>query len=209
MALLLSNGNITMFEKQALTSVPVNDLIARRWSGVSYDATRPVEAEKLSACIEAARWALSCYGAQPWNFIICDRSRDEAAWQAALACVVEVNQDWAQNAPLLILALAQDHFQHNDKPNRWAQYDTGAAAMSLCLQATDLGLMAHQMGGFDAEQSLQAFGVPAGHTPMAMIAIGYQTARADVPAERQEREFAPRKRNPISEHFFFGGWKDS
>ena len=195
-----------MFEKKAITSVPVNDLIARRWSGVSYDAARPVETEKLTACIEAARWALSCYGAQPWSFIICDRSRDEAAWQAALACLVEGNRDWAQNAPALILALAREHFQHNGNPNRWAQYDTGAAAISLCLQATDLGLMAHQMGGFDADEAVQSFGVPAGHTPMAMIALGYQTAREDVPTQRREREFAPRKRNPASEHFFFGAW---
>ena len=198
-----------MFEKKAITSVPISDVIARRWSGVSYNAARPVEAEKLDACIEAARWALSCYGAQPWNFIICDRARDEVAWQAALECLVDANRDWAQHAPVLILALAQEHFSHNDKPNRWAQYDTGAAALSLCLQATDIGLMAHQMGGFDAERSAQTFGVPEGQTPMAMIALGYQTAREDVPAERQDREFAPRKRNPVEEHFFFSKWGDS
>ena len=195
-----------MFEKKAITSVPVNDLIARRWSGVSYDSGRPVEAEKLTACIEAARWSLSCYGAQPWNFIICDRSRDEAAWNAALECLVEGNRGWARNAPVLILAVAVEHFKHNGEPNRWAQYDTGAAGISLCLQATDLGLMAHQMGGFIADKSVEVFGIPEGYTPMAMIAIGYQTAREDVPEERREREFAPRKRNPVSEHFFFGKW---
>ena len=195
-----------MFEKKALTDVPINDLLARRWSGVSYDPDRPVEAAKLSACIEAARWSMSCYGAQPWNFIICDRSRDEAAWNTALECLAEGNIAWAQNAPVLILAVAVEHFKHNGEPNRWAQYDTGSAGISLCLQATDLGLMAHQMGGFDADKSRQVFGIPDGHTPMAMIAIGYQTAREDVPEERQEREFAPRRRNPAGDHFFFGRW---
>ena len=193
-----------MFEKKAISSVPVNDVIARRWSGVAYDSGRLVEQEKLSACIEAARWALSCYGAQPWNFIICDRSGDEAAWKLALECLVDANRAWAQHAPALILALAVENFKHNGDPNRWAQYDTGAAAMSLCLQATDLGLMAHQMGGFDPDKSLQLFNIPDGHTPMAMIAIGYQLAQEDVPEALREREFAPRQRNPIDEHFFFG-----
>ena len=85
---------------------------------------------------------MSCYGAQPWNFIICDRSRDEAAWNKALECLAEGNITWAQNAPVLILAVAVEHFKHNGEPNRWAQYDTGSAGISLCLQATDLGLMA-------------------------------------------------------------------
>lgn len=195
-----------MFEKKAQTTVPINDMLARRWSGVAYDPDRPVEAEKLSACIEAARWSLSCYGAQPWNFIICDRSRDEAAWDTAFDCLVEGNRAWARNAPALILAVAVERFKHNGEPNRWAQYDTGAAGISLCLQATDLGLMAHQMGGFDAGKSSQVFGIPDDYTPMAMIAIGYQIAQDAIPEERQEREFAPRKRNPASEHFFFGKW---
>ncbi len=195
-----------MFEKKAITEVPINGMLASRWSGVAYDPERTVEAGKLSACIEAARWSLSCYGAQPWNFIICDRSRDEAAWDTAFDCLVEGNRAWAQNAPVLILAVAVERFKHNGEPNRWAQYDTGAAGISLCLQATDLGLMAHQMGGFDADKSSQVFGIPDDHTPMAMIAIGYQVAREAIPEERQQREFAPRKRNPASEHFFFGKW---
>ena len=195
-----------MFEKKAQTTVPINDMLASRWSGVAFDPGRPVEAEKLSACIEAARWSLSCYGAQPWNFIICDRSRDEAAWDTAFDCLVEGNRAWARNAPVLILAVAVERFRHNGEPNRWAQYDTGAAGISLCLQATDLGLMAHQMGGFDAHKSSQIFGIPDDYTPMAMIAIGYQIAREAIPEERQDREFAPRKRNPAGEHFFFGKW---
>ena len=195
-----------MFEKKAITEVSINDTLARRWSGRAYDSSRPVEAEKLKACIEAARWSLSCFGAQPWQYVICDRSRDEAAWHTALDCLVEGNRAWAQNAPVLILAVAAERFKHNGEPNRWAQYDTGAAGMSLCVQATDLGLMVHQMGGFDADQSRQVFSIPDGYTPMAMIAIGYQLAKEDVPEASQEREFAPRQRNPVCDHFYFGTW---
>ncbi len=195
-----------MFEKKAVAEVPINDTLAWRWSGVAFDTSRPVEAEKLKACIEAARWSPSCYGAQPWQYVICDRSRDEAAWHTALDCLVEGNRAWAQNVPVLILAVAAERFKHNGEPNRWAQYDTGAAGMSLCVQATDLGLMVHQMGGFDADQSRQVFGIPDGYTPMSMIGIGYQLAKEDVPEASKEREFAPRQRNPASDHFYFGAW---
>ena len=44
-----------MFEKKALTDVPINDLLARRWSGVSYDPDRPVETEKLTSLYRGSK----------------------------------------------------------------------------------------------------------------------------------------------------------
>jgi len=195
-----------MFEKKAVTAVPINDAIARRWSGRAYAPGRGVEPEKILSCIEAARWAPSCFGAQPWRYIICDRSQNRQAWGNALHCLVEGNQVWAKNAPVLILSVASDRFEHNGESNRWAQHDTGAASMSLCLQAGALGLMAHQMGGFDTDRAKQAFSIPQAHTPMAVIAIGYQTAKEEIPDERHEKEFAERRRDPIAENFFAGIW---
>lgn len=195
-----------MIEKKAPTQVPVNDLIARRWSGRAYDAGRSVEPEKLLACIEAARWALSCYGEQPWRYLIAERDREQEAWQAVLDCLGEFNQGWAQHAPALIVAVAAERYQRNGEPNRWAQHDTGAASINLCLQAADLGLMAHQMGGFDPERAKKAFSIPADHTPMAVIAVGYQLAEEALPEAMRERELAPRERHPLGERFFAGAW---
>jgi len=50
-----------------------------------------------------------------------------------------------------------ESFNHNGQPNRWAMYDTGAASVSLCLQAVVLGMCVHQMGGFDAEKAREVF----------------------------------------------------
>ncbi len=195
-----------MIEKKAVTQVPIDDVLARRWSGRAYDPARPVGEAELLACLEAARWSPSCYGAQPWRYVVCERERDAAAWRAAMDCLVAGNRAWAQHAPVLLLAAAAERFAHNGEPNRWAQYDAGAAGMSLCLQAAAEGLMAHQMGGFDAQQARQAFAVPEEHTPMAMIALGYPLPPADAPTELQERESAPRERAPLEAHFFYGAW---
>jgi len=78
--------------------------------------------------------------------------------------------------------------------------------MSLCVQATELGLMVHQMGGFDAHQLRSAFAIPDPYVPMAMIAIGYQVPENAVPDSLCEKEFAPRSRLPLSECFFDGEW---
>jgi nitroreductase len=195
-----------MFEKRAITSVPIADVLALRWSGRAYDRRRPVPREHLLALAEAARWAPSCFGDQPWRYIVCDRSDDDSAWQRAFECLAEGNQSWARNAPVLMLAIADSLFVHNGKPNRWGQYDCGAASMSLCVQAAGMGLMVHQMGGFDPDRARASFAIPERYMPIAMIAVGYQMAEDDIPDELREREHAARERRAIGQSFFAGHW---
>jgi nitroreductase len=193
-------------KKPATTQVPVHDLIANRWSGRAYDPHKPVSRTQVIALLEAARWAPSCYGDQPWRMVAWNRQEDAAAWQAAFDALAPGNQGWVKDAPLLLLVCADSLFNHNGQPNRWAQYDTGAAAENLCLQAEALGLMAHQMGGFDAEKLRVVAGVPEQFTPMAMIAVGYPADPATFSAETAERENSPRKRRALGELFFSGTW---
>lgn len=195
-----------MFDKKAKTSVPVNELIARRWSGRAYDCTRPVTHDQVIALCEAARWAPSCFGDQPWRFIICNRNTDESAWNRAFSCLSEGNQSWAKDAPVLILVIADSIMSRNGKTNRWGQYDSGAAAMNICIQATDLGLMVHQMGGFDSDQAKKIFSIPGQFTPMAVMAVGYQLPLEKIEGEIREREIAGRSRNPLGNNFFDGEW---
>ncbi|MEK9824900.1 MAG: nitroreductase family protein, partial [Methylotenera sp.] len=145
--------------KPAITQVAIDQTIANRWSGRAYDAAKTVTREQVLALLEAARWAPSCFGDQPWRFIVWNKSEDAAGWQQAFDCLVPGNQGWAKDAQVLVLVCADTLFAHNQKPNRFAQYDTGAAAENLCLQATALGLMAHQMGGYDADLAREKFNV--------------------------------------------------
>jgi nitroreductase len=193
-------------QKPASTSVAIQETIAKRWSARAYDATKPVSHEQIIALLEAARWAPSCFGDEPWRFIVWDKNSDEKSWQQAFDCVVPNNQTWVKYSPVLILVCAGTLFGHNQSPNRWAQYDTGAAAENLCLQAADLGLMAHQMGGFNADNAREKFNIPAQFTPMAMISVGYQGDANDLPDDLKARELAERKRKALGELFFDGTW---
>lgn len=195
-----------MLEKPAVTQVAIADLLARRWSPRAIDPDRPVGREDLLALLEAARWAPSCFGEQPWRYLVWDRFRDATAWQRAFACLAEGNQIWANNAPILLLSVATPNFGHNHKPNRWAQHDTGAASENLCLQATALGLVAHQMGGFDPEKAKATFAIPTDHACMAMIAVGYPGSVDALPESLRERELAPRERKPLDSLAFEGDW---
>ena len=198
-----------MLEKPASTAVAIADLLAHRWSPRAIDPDRPVTREQLTALLEAARWAPSCFGDQPWRYLVWDRFRDPAGWRQAFECLAEGNQAWVKNAPILALAVAAPNFGHNGQPNRWAQYDTGAASENLCLQAMALGLVAHQMGGFDPEAAKTRFNIPADHAGMAMIAIGHPGPVELLPAALAEKELAPRRRKPLEQWAFEGHWGQS
>ena len=192
--------------KPATTRVKIHDLIETRWSPRAIDPDKDISPEDLTALLEAARWAPSCFNDQPWRFIVCVKSKDETSWKNALANLAEKNQLWAKNAPVLMLAVAMDNFNHNGKPNRWAMYDTGAASVSLCFQATALGLVVHQMGGFDAEKARALFKLPAGCTPMSMIAVGYQADIDVLDDDFKAAELAERTRAPLDQRVYFGHW---
>lgn len=196
-----------MQERKAITSVPINELAARRWSPRAFDAQRGVTPAQTEALIEAARWAPSCFGAEPWRFLVWNRALDAAGWQQAFDCLSDNNRKWCNKVPLLFLACAGANFEHNGQTNRWAQYDTGMAALSLSLEAVAQGLVAHQMGGFDIAKVRAAFAIPDDFMPMAMIAVGYQAAPETIDDEEtRQKELKARARKPVAGRFYSGRW---
>lgn len=193
-------------EKPATTSQPIHDLLARRWSPRAFES-RDLTREQVTALLEAARWAPSCFGDQPWRYLVWQRSVDGTGWEQAFGCLTPANQLWVKPVPLLLLACADSQFTHNGKPNRWGPYDTGAASENICLQALALGLAAHQMGGFDVVKVKELFHIPETFTPMAMIAIGYAGNADTLPDPGQrEKEQQPRVRRALGEVAFSGSW---
>ena len=193
-------------DRSAETSVPIADLLARRWSPRAFDANRPVGREQLAALLEAARWAPSCNGDEPWRYLIWDRARDPEGFAKAFDCLSANNQKWVQHVPVLMLSCAGSIFGHSGKPNRFAPHDTGAADLSIALQAVKLGLVAHQMGGYDAQKARDAFGIPDEYTPQAMIAVGYQASPDVLDEETKQKELKPRSRKALETRFFESGW---
>jgi nitroreductase len=196
-----------MTPKLAKTTAPIHEILARRWSGRAFDRSRPLSPEQITSLLEAARWAPSCFNDQPWRYIVFDRFRNEATWKKGFACLGDWNQNWAGSAPLLLLSIADSSFQRNGKPNRWGPHDTGAASALLCVQAAALGLVAHQMGGFDARKAHIEFDIPERYTCMAMIAVGYPADAETLGNEElRELERAARERHTLGECFFDGEW---
>ena len=185
---------------------PIHELIRRRWSPRAFAET-PVTEDHLKTLLEAARWAASCFNDQPWSFLV--GFKGDATWQGIHHCLVPGNQAWASGAPVLMLSMTHENFVQTGKPNRHAQYDAGQAVANLAIQATALGLLIHQMAGFDAEAARRRFGIPPAQTPMAAIAVGHPGDPDSLPEPLADRERAPRERVPISVFTFADKWGET
>jgi nitroreductase len=183
-------------EKPASNTYPIHPLLKRRWSPRAF-SDRPVEKEKLQSLFEAARWSASSSNEQPWHFMM--GLKGDPTWTAIFETLDEGNREWAGNVPMLLLAICRNFYLRHKRPNSYAAYDTGQAVSQLAIEATDLGLFVHQMGGFDPEKARLLFEIPEGYRPLTAIAIGYPGNPDMLPARQKERESAERKRRDPGE----------
>ena len=190
--------------KRAPTDFPVHDFIAERWSPRAF-SDKPVAPDVLVSLFEAARWAPSSSNEQPWTYIVATKE-DAEDFAKLVSVLVPSNVTWAQQAPVLALAVAELSFAKNGTPNRNAQYDVGAAGAWLTVEATSRGLFVHQMAGYDHDKAREVFAIPPGWEPIAAMAIGYPGDPGSLPQPLRDREVAPRIRKPISEFVMSGSW---
>jgi nitroreductase len=189
---------------RATTDHPVNDLIAARWSPYAF-ADRPVSRADLLSLFEAARWAASSYNEQPWSYVVATKE-NPAEFARLLSCLVEGNQAWAKNAPVLAVGCTALNFARNNNPNAAALHDLGLASGNLALEATARGLVVHQMIGIVPDRVRELYHVPAGVQPLTGLAIGYAADPATLPENLRPRDLARRPRKPLVQFVFGGQW---
>src|SRR5208283_3204990 len=142
--------------KTRITEAEVDPQFIERWSPRAF-SSKPVSEKVLASLFEAARWAPSSSNEQPWLFLYANTEEDLQIFRPLL---VDANRVWADKVPVLAFAIARRTFAKNGNPNRCAVFDTGAAWMSLALQAHKLGLYTHGMGGIHVDKVYEVLGVP-------------------------------------------------
>ncbi len=183
-----------------LAEAEVDPLFIGRWSTRAF-SPEPVPEAAIRTLFEAARWAPSASNLQPWLFVYASSSE-----QLALArdLLKDTNRRWAGSVPLFIFIFARRRHAETGQPLRTAAFDTGAAWLSLALQAEKLGLRTHAMGGIHHEQVYAALGVPEDEfESLAAVAVGYPGTVGGLPLDLAAKE-APNPRRSQREFVFQG-----
>lgn len=183
--------------KTAQTAVPLQPLLANRWSPRGFDPTKRITDDMLTALLEAARWAPSCFNEQPWRIIV--GLKGEENFDNVLQTLLPANQAWCSKASLLTLLVAKNNFTLNGNANRHATYDVGQAAAMMSIQAMAMDLYMHQMAGFSVDKARESFLIPDTYTPMVVAAFGFLGLPTDLEERYQKSEASARSRKPLTD----------
>lgn len=139
---------------------------------------RPVEAEKIKKCIEAARLAPSACNSQPYKFIIIDDPDvKNRVSKAAFSGIYSIGKSFG-SAPVLVAVVSQKQnitaWLGNQIQNINFRYiDIGIAVEHFILQATELGLGTCWIGWFNQKNVSHVLGVPSRYRVEVMLSVGY------------------------------------
>lgn len=161
--------------------------IARsRQSCRAYDASRPVEEQKLLACLEAARLAPSACNAQPYHITV---AQGDVAKQVGEATRSMVMNSFTREVPVF-LVISEAAYNATAavgakvKGQDYRSVDIGIAAAYLTAEARTQGLSSCILGWFDGKRLRRLLGLKG---PVRLVlALGY--AKAGDPLRPKKRK---------------------
>jgi nitroreductase len=186
----------------AVTVTPIAPVLAERWSPRSFDREYLLSQNEALAILEAGRWAPSANNLQPWRFAFVSRD-DELHKELSEKGLTGFNQAWAPDASALIVLVVQKTLP-DGKEITGRHFDAGLAASQMVVQAQELGLHTHQMGGIVHAEVHSLLNLDDNQEVLVIIAVGKVAPAEQLEGPAFEREIAPRVRLSLDEIMLYG-----
>lgn len=140
----------------------------------AYRALGPVEVTDgtIRELATAAQLTASCFNNQPWKFVF---ARSKGSLAKVQECLSRGNE-WVKNAAVIVAAFAKKENDCVIKEREYYLFDLGMAVSAMQLRATELGLVAHPIAGFDNEKTRLALGIPEGNLVLTLLIVGKKSA---------------------------------
>ncbi len=157
------------------------ELARDRFSCRAY-SDRPVERDTLLAILDVARLAPSACNRQPWLFLVADTD------ELRNAVISSYTRDWIKTAPEFIIAcgIHSEAWHRGCDGKDHTDVDLSIAIEHICLAATSMELATCWVCNFDPAVITEAFNLPEGVEPIAIIPIGYPADGTEIPAKKRK-----------------------
>lgn len=152
-----------------------DELILTRESCRKYK-DQPVEREKITACLEAARLAPSACNSQPWGFTVV--TSPELRQKVAKTTQDAGMNRFTETVPAFVVVTEEqadlmELVRSKVDSQEYAQFDMGLAASQLVLKAAELGLGTCILGWFNEPELKQLLHLPEERRIRVVICVGY------------------------------------
>jgi nitroreductase len=143
------------------------EAIQKRYS-VRHYKDQPVEEDKLTEVLEAARLAPSGSNLQPWKLVVV---RDRATIRSMVHAIG--GQQFVEQAPVLVVACKNGEGYNIGHRYDGAVVDITIALDHVTLQAASMGLGTCWLGNYDGNEVRALLGIPSENPVVAILALGY------------------------------------
>lgn len=127
-----------------------------------------IDEELIKDLAEYASLAPSCYNNQPWRFVfVYKKEMLEKIFES-----LPKGNSWAKSASMIIAVFSKKELDCIPGNREYFLFDTGMATAFLILRATDLGLVAHPIAGYDEERVKEILRIPEDMTLITLIIVG-------------------------------------
>jgi nitroreductase len=149
---------------------------------------------------ESLKLAPSCFNNQPWKIVfVYEREALKKLHES-----LNKGNEWAYSASMIIAMVSNKEADCIVKNREYFLFDTGMATAFLILRATELGLVAHPIAGFDEEKAKEALAIPKETTLITLVMVGKHSATpAPVLSEKQIKDETARPERKPNGDFAF------
>ena len=133
----------------------VKEAIERRRAYRSLDLI-DISEDLINDLAKVAQIAPSCANKQPWRLIFV---YDEQELRK-LFKILSGGNKWVENASMLIAVFSKPENDCIIGERKYYLFDTGMATAFIILRATELGLVAHPIAGFNEEKAKNLLNIP-------------------------------------------------
>lgn len=187
--------------KTAITAAPIMPVLADRWSPRSYDSNYVISQHEMLSILEAARWAPSANNAQPWRFSVA--AKGTPLFDKVVEGLSGFNAAWAPKASAIIV-VSVVATNADGSANKSAPLDAGITIGQLIVQAHEIGLHAHVIGGVLHDVLHKNLELADNLQVLVALTIGKLAPATDLEGPAYEREIAPRTRLELDEIVLHG-----
>jgi len=165
----------------------------------AYRSLQPavIDESMIRELATAASLSASCFNNQPWRLVF---AYDKEALDKVKGAMSKGNQ-WTFAASLIIAVCSRRDLDCPNKGRELYIFDTGMATAFLILRATEMGLVAHPIAGYDEEKVKEALAIPADMTVITLVNVGKHLLPPNelLSEQQKETEKTRPERKPLSE----------